>query len=87
MYIYIYIYIYTHFSSSGTSIQDVSAVARLVHQSGEAEAAPYPDDVHERTAEGVGEGVRRDALSGHLHSRRDRNEDRPHRGPRSSTPY
>jgi len=57
---------------------DVESHRPDVNQSREAQTAPHPHHVHQRTAQGAREGVRRDALPGHLHARGDRHEDRPH---------
>lgn len=34
----------------------------------EAQAEAHPDHLHQRAAQGVGEGLRRDPLPGHLHA-------------------
>lgn len=48
---------------------------------GEAQTAAHPHHIHIRPAEGAGACLPGDALSGHLHARGDRDEDRFDRGP------
>ena len=63
--------------SPRTAIQGVFKPRRSFD--GEAEAAADSDDFHLCPTQGIGESLSGDALSGYIHKRRNRNEDRSHR--------
>lgn len=63
-----------------SSLQNVPTQPRRLCQPREAQAEADTYNLHQRPAEGAGEGLRRDPLPRHLHPGGDRDEDRPHRG-------
>lgn len=81
LFIHIYIMITNVNKYFRIVVQDVPAQPRERHQSREAETAADTHDVHERPAEGAGEGLLGDSLPGYLHERGNSHENWSHWGP------